>query len=552
MNGDSRETGKTTPEGKPDPSVFSTESNPAGIQLGTAVCLMVRSGKFTTPSIGYRDLWGANKRADLLDSINSYISTRYQSAKPSKANRFSLRPSSVTTDYDLWPRPVDLCAEAPISGLQEMRGEALIDIDQAKVRDFARAYYDPDVPWDELQALGTGLTDAENGFDQEVREIVQEAESFSEDRVKRYSLYPFDSRWCYWTAAKPLWNRAREKLVEQKWEGNSFFIARMFAERAKEGSPVIVTDLLPDYHLLRPNAVAIPFRIRPQEQKDDGHHGRIKAREDVADEPKANLSKNTREYLSSLGLEDPDANVELAATVWQHSLAIGNSRAYLAENIYGVRYNWPRIPLPGTSAGLLKSAKLGKHIASLLNTEAKVEHVDHGVIRQHLRAIGEATGVVGVNLDPAHDLLIDAGWGHEGKDGITMPGTGRIEERDYNAAEREAIAHGANTLDLTVDEAFARLGEKTYDIYLNDRAYWKNIPAKVWDYYIGGYQVIKKWLSYREGKLLGRAITIEEARYVRDMARRIAALCLLQPQLDENYAAVKAHIYPWPGADAPS
>ena len=29
------------------------------------------------------------------------------------------------------------------------------------------------------------------------------------------------------------------------------------------------------------------------------------------------------------------------------------------------------------------------------------------------------------------------------------------------------------------------------------------MPANVWEYYIGGYQVIKKWLSYREQELLG-------------------------------------------------
>ena len=33
---------------------------------------------------------------------------------------------------------------------------------------------------------------------------------------------------------------------------------------------------------------------------------------------------------------------------------------------------------------------------------------------------------------------------------------------------------------------------------LNESAYWRNVPEKVWDYTIGGYQVIKKWLSYRE------------------------------------------------------
>ncbi|MEO6906698.1 MAG: N-6 DNA methylase, partial [Abditibacteriaceae bacterium] len=43
LNGDSRETGKRTPEGLPDPSVFSTTFNPAGIRVGTAINLLVRT-----------------------------------------------------------------------------------------------------------------------------------------------------------------------------------------------------------------------------------------------------------------------------------------------------------------------------------------------------------------------------------------------------------------------------------------------------------------------------------------------------------------------------
>jgi hypothetical protein len=178
--------------------------------------------------------------------------------------------------------------------------------------------------------------------------------------------------------------------------------------------------------------------------------------------------------------------------------------------------------------------------------ERKVPGVTSGAIRPELNAVGNVTGAEGGTLDdPPRDLLIDAGWGHAGKEDITMPGTGRLIERDYTATEREAIAHGAVSLDLTAEQAFSQLGDRTCDVYLNARAFWQNIPIKVWDYYIGGYQVVKKWLSYREGKLLGRALTVEEARYVRDIARRIAALCLLQPQLDANYAAVKADTFPW-------
>ena len=56
---------------------------------------------------------------------------------------------------------------------------------------------------------------------------------------------------------------------------------------------------------------------------------------------------------------------------------------------------------------------------------------------------------------------------------------------------------------------------------------------------------MKKWLSYRELELLGRPLKPEEAREVMNMARRIAAILLLQPKLDENYRAVIRATYDW-------
>lgn len=97
------------------------------------------------------------------------------------------------------------------------------------------------------------------------------------------------------------------------------------------------------------------------------------------------------------------------------------------------------------------------------------------------------------------------------------------------------------------EQALAHLGEMTFDIYLNDVACWRNVPARVWAYTIGDYQVIKKWLSSRERELLGRALTPDEAREVMNMARRIAAILLLEPALDANYEAVKQSSYEWQG-----
>ena len=47
----------------------------------------------------------------------------------------------------------------------------------------------------------------------------------------------------------------------------------------------------------------------------------------------------------------------------------------------------------------------------------------------------------------------------------------------------------------------------------------KNVPRPVWEYTLGGYQVLKKWLSYREQTLLGRPLTVDEVTYFRDVIR---------------------------------
>ncbi len=160
--------------------------------------------------------------------------------------------------------------------------------------------------------------------------------------------------------------------------------------------------------------------------------------------------------------------------------------------------------------------------------------------RADMRVLAPLVRMGGGPLNPeAGDLAVTAGWGHAGQGGVTMPGKGRVIARDYTNEERAAIIGGAQTMGLTEDVVFALLGERTYDVFMNDIAYWSNIPANVWEYTIGGYQVIKKWLSYRESDLLDRSLTKEEARAVMHTVRRIAALLLMERVLDANYQCIK-------------
>ena len=184
---------------------------------------------------------------------------------------------------------------------------------------------------------------------------------------------------------------------------------------------------------------------------------------------------------------------------------------------------WPRIPLPGWPDGdvpgaaeeLLTSAARGRELAALLDPETPVAGVTAGALRPELAAIAVPSTADGRNMN-GDDFALTVGWGHFGTGNAVMPGQGRALKRDYTAAERQALGDGVSVL-----------GDNTFDVHLNGRAYWRNVPAAVWNYKLGGYQVLKKWLSYRESKVLGRKLKLEEVQHFTGTARRIAAVLML-------------------------
>ena len=552
LNGDSRETGKLTPDGKPDPSVFSTEYNREGIRVGTTIGLMVRKEKRTkNPIVQFRQFWGVNKRKEVLDSLKrKRFEAQYEKTKPRPNNRYSFRPSDVALHYLDWPRVIDFCAIAPSNGLMEKRGGALMGIDRNDLGKRMSAYFDPNLNWESYKLLGYGLTENQASFDPpSARKKALTTELFEATRIVRYAMRPFETIWCYYTSVSPVWNRSRPPLWAQCWKGNRFLLTRFKAARSPEGSPFYFTHSLCDDHILSPDAVAIPFQLKNGsrlEKKDEATLFDLLGEKIEEDAAAANLAQSARDYLIELKFKDPDKDASTAGLIWVHALAIGYSPAYLTENADGIRQDWPRIPLPASKDLLLASAELGLRVAALLDTETAVAGVTDSRPRPELNVIGSSASANGKPLNrKLGDFDVTAGWGHGGKGGITMPGRGKMIARDYIAAERAAIEQGASELGLTAELALAHLGTQTCDVYLNGNAYWRGVPLKVWEYTIGGYQVMKKWLSYREVELLGRSLTLDEVREVTNMARRIAAILLLEPQLDANYLVAKENCYEW-------
>ncbi|HUU32230.1 MAG TPA: type ISP restriction/modification enzyme, partial [Phycisphaerae bacterium] len=253
MNGDSRETGKLTPDGKPDPSVFSTEHNREGIRVGTAICVMVRKEKREKkPVVLFQHFWGATKRQDLLASLKTADTPdSLAEADPCKENRYSFRPENVSAEYNTWPRLPDLCEAPPSNGLMEKRGGALIDIDKDAVEARMRDYFNPDLSWDDYRARQTALTKPQGRFvPARARKKALAAEGFDPKRILRYAIRPFETRWCYYTGVRPVWNEPRPALWEQYWAGNSFLVTRSYSSKNPEGTPIFITPRLIDAQML--------------------------------------------------------------------------------------------------------------------------------------------------------------------------------------------------------------------------------------------------------------------------------------------------------------
>ena len=132
-----------------------------------------------------------------------------------------------------------------------------------------------------------------------------------------------------------------------------------------------------------------------------------------------------------------------------------------------------------------------------------------GQLRPDLAAIAVPATTHGRHMS-GDDFSLTAGWGHFGAGQAVMPGQGRAIERAYTGSERSALAAAASVIPApagirphppaheadagfrvtpsTTESSAAgqrvegaaldALGATTYDIHLNDHAYWRNVPRQ--------------------------------------------------------------------------
>ena len=512
LNGDKYKTGKTTPDGKPDPSIFSTTGDPVGIQVGTAIATLIRKADHVpAESVGFRNLWGQAKPKELTDSEEAEAAGLYEPVEPSLRLGLPFAEVVANPDWNDWPSLPDLFSVS-FPGVKTSRDSFLTDIDVDRLKQRVNDYFNAELTHGEIASLHPSVMNpAARYVPTAVRDTLLKRDgAHPRSGIIRYAYRPFDVRWLYWEADTKLLDEKRADYRPQVFDGNLWISsAQHLRKGAEEPQTCFVRDM-GSLHLIERGANMFPAWLR--NEQEDGQQAML---DEGEEDRRPNLSDEAKAYLDRLGLGVED--------LFHHALAVLHDPAYREANAGALRMEWPRIPLPGWPNGdapgaadeLLASAARGRELAALLDPETSVPGVTTGTLRPELAAIAIPSTAGGGNMD-GDDFALTAGWGHFGTGGAVMPGQGRAEERQYTDAEREAVG---DTVEV--------LGTGTVDVYLNDKAQWNNVPVAVWNYKLGGYQVLKKWLSYRDHKVLDRNMRAGEVQHFTNTARRIAAILLL-------------------------
>ena len=480
--------GETAPDGGPDENVFD-------IRQGVAISLFVKGREAEDLArVKYADLWGLRKGKYHYLWENDVSTTDWQALEPVSPHFFF-----VPKDFDLlneYERGWSLPDIFPVnsSGLKTHRDHFVIDFEQEHLRARIAEFRDESLSDDELRERFK-LGDIGSWKLSEARGKLQAREDWDKDF--NLCLYrPFDVRPIYYSDAvitRPRFGVMQHMLRDnlaivttRVYRGDSFtsILVSQYLVEMKTGESTRGTYCFPLYlykvsekkRPLKSGGSVITlalFESRPEYGIRDPN---LSPQFIAAVEEKLSLEfvrEGKGDLEATFGPED----------ILHYAYAVFHSPTYRERYAEFLKIDFPRLPLTSDRELFKALAEKGEELVSLhLMESRKLNH-----------------------------LITNFG----------VSGSNEVEKVRYveKVTEEKKVPTGTSPASVKVfnrrlpltfdDEVRVKIEPKpepeprpTGRVYINKTQYFAGIAPEVWEFQIGGYQVLHKWLKDRKGRKL--------------------------------------------------
>lgn len=487
------------PDGGVDQNVFD-------IRQGVVIGIFVKAPDQNGPAaVHYADLWGTRlAKYDSLAASDLY-STDWDTIHPESPN-YLFKPwdKALQDEYQRWPGITEIMPTNS-NGVKTARDQLTIhwttDSVMQTVRDFAS------LPAENARAQYLLGRDTDGWKVQQAQDDLNS--SGIDDRFVTPMLYrPFDTRYTYCTGvsngfiSRPLWNVMRHITAG----GNLGLLFMRQVVQQGAHCHFGVSDTIVNSRAFYSNKAMIslaPLYLYPTEQQ-------IAAGLYPADHREPNLSPAIIADLEQrTGLQFlPDGAADLPASfgpedVFHYIYALFHSPAYRQRYDQFLRADFPRVPLPPRADFPRAPLPAGAAAPAGASLFRALSDLGRRLVDTHLLRPAA--------LDTAPVTF-------------PVPGDNTIARGYPKYAANHAPGADAAGAD-TPDAAAGR-------VLINPSQYFAGVTPAVWQFRIGGYQPMDKWLKDRRG----RTLTFDDLEHYRRIAAALSATIRLMPAVDAALA----------------
>ncbi len=449
----------------------SKDVNVFDIQQGVAIALFVKNPKKKLPgTVHHAELWGEREgKYKWLEKFD-VEKTKWKKLNPNSPMYFFVpKNEEGREEYEKYWKITNIF---PLNstGIVTARDGFVIDFDKEELKRRMMMFRNLDLP-DGIIAQTFGLKDTRGWKMSDVRKKLSQDKNWEQPFQKiLYRL--FDVRWTYYSQKMIDW--PRPDIMPHMLQPNlALLTSRM--TKGESFAHAFVTDTISEVILLSPktsnNSFVFPLYIHPSAETHPSN-----LFEQKATGKQTNISED---FLKEL--KQRLKSIPKPEHIFVYIYAILYAPNYRKRYSEFLKSDFPRIPIPSDKKLFDSLAKLGQELIDLHLLKSK--------------KLEKPIGKFDASAALPSTLLRAGSTGGSGE--------AKVEVRKYD--------------------------EKKKAVRINDRQAFVGIAPEIWNYHIGGYQVLDKWLKDRKGRVLSS----EDIRHYCRVVTALTETIKVQKEIDE-------------------